>query len=156
MQLKESGTPRTTGNPNASSNIWNPRRGNTVLHPLTWSDLCSLAVYQTNGISAQSAKHYWGRLTSSIDSIPIIFCFVSVQLYNYSWIQNKVSTKHFLESISRHYRVFSMSLRSMKIIIIKKTLKPLNERSQENEMFQKTHKCATYPSLTSTVRRTVV
>ena len=63
-----------------------------------------------NSISAQSAKHHWGRLTSLIDSIPIIFCFVSVQLYNYSWIQNKVRTKHFLESISRHYRVFSMSL----------------------------------------------
>ena len=62
-----------------------------------------------NSISAQSAKHYWGRLTSLIDSIPIIFCFVSVQLYNYSWIQNKVRTKHFLESISCHYRVFSMS-----------------------------------------------
>ena len=47
MQLKESGTPPTTGNPNASSNTWNPRRGNTVLYPLTWSDLCSLAVDQT-------------------------------------------------------------------------------------------------------------
>ena len=154
MQLKESGTPRTTGNPNASSNIWNPRRGNTVLHPLTWSDLCSLAVYQTNGISAQSAKHYWGRLTSSIDSIPIIFCFVSVQLYNYSWIQNKVRTKHFLESISRHYRVFSMSLNENNNN--KKNFETIKRKKQENEMFQKTHKCATYPSLTSTVRRTVV
>ena len=37
----------------------------------------------------------------------ILLCFGSA-IY-YSWIQNKVRTKHFLESISCHYRVFSMS-----------------------------------------------
>ena len=82
----------------------------------------------------------------------ILLCFGSA-IY-YSWIQNKVRTKHFLESISCHYRVFSMSRNENKKW--KKNFETIKRKKQGKKMCQKIHKCATYPSLTSTVRRTVV
>ena len=53
-----------------------------------------------------------------------------------------------MRRFEKSYRVFSLSR------IEKITLKPLNERRQENELLQKTHKYTTYPSLKS-VRSTV-
>ena len=101
MQLKESAIPLTTRNPNASSNteILGAERIQLLSQiPSHEAILCCLdqSVYQHNRQSTTEEE-----MTSFIDSIPIIFCSVSVQLYNYSWIHDKVRTKHLLESISR-------------------------------------------------------
>ena len=88
MQLKESGIPLTTRNPNASSNteILGAERIQLLsqIHQLYEAILCCLdqSVYQHNRQSSTEEE-----MTSFIDSIPIIFCSVLVQLYNYSLIQ---------------------------------------------------------------------
>ena len=82
MQLKESGIPLTTRNPNASSNteILGAERIQLLsqIHQLYEAILCCLdqSVYQHNRQSSTKEE-----MTSFIDSIPIIFCSVSVQLY---------------------------------------------------------------------------
>ena len=87
MQLKESGIPITTRNPNASSNteILGAERIQLLSQiPSHEAILCCLdqTVYQHNRQSSTEEE-----MTSFIDSIPIIFCSVLVQLYNYSLIQ---------------------------------------------------------------------
>ena len=87
MQLKESGIPLTTRNPNASSNteILGAERIQLLSQiPSHEAILCCLdqTVYQHNRQSSTEEE-----MTSFIDSIPIIFCSVLVQLYNYSLIQ---------------------------------------------------------------------
>ena len=87
MQLKEFGIPITTRNPNASSNteILGAERIQLLSQiPSHEAILCCLdqTVYQHNRQSSTEEE-----MTSFIDSIPIIFCSVLVQLYNYSLIQ---------------------------------------------------------------------
>ena len=82
MQLKESGIPLTTRNPNASSNteILGAERIQLLsqIPQLHEAILCCLdqSVYQPNRQSSTKEE-----MTSFIDSIPIIFCSDSVQLY---------------------------------------------------------------------------
>ena len=81
MQLKESGTTR---NPKASSNteILGAERIQLLSQiPSHEAILCCLdqSVYQHNRQSTTEEE-----MTSFIDSVPIIFCSVSAQLYNYS------------------------------------------------------------------------
>ena len=87
MQLKEFGIPITTRNPNASSSteILGAERIQLLSQiPSHEAILCCLdqTVYQHNRQSSTEEE-----MTSFIDSIPIIFCSVLVQLYNYSLIQ---------------------------------------------------------------------
>ena len=88
MQLKESGIPLTTRNPNASSDteILGAERIQLLSQiPSHEAILCCLdqTVYQHNRQSSTEEE-----MTSFIDFIPIIFCSVLVQLYNYSLIQD--------------------------------------------------------------------
>ena len=111
MQLKESGIPLTTRNPNASSNteILGAERIQLLsqIHQLYEAILCCLdqSVYQHNRQSSTEEE-----MTSFIDSIPIIFGSVSVELYiTVEFKIIKVRTNHLLEKISRDCRVFSLS-----------------------------------------------
>ena len=139
LQLKESGIPLTTRNPNASSNteILGAERIQLLsqIPQLHEAILCCLdqTVYQHNRQSTTKEE-----MTSFIDSIPIIFCSVSVQLYiTVEFKIIKVRTKHLLETASAVTEDCFHCHEIKKNNNKNKKLKPLNERSQEIKCYRR-------------------